>query len=58
MRHTLAEEVYVHPVNLDTQKQSRRRVSSGQKAFFVVPESDYRAYQRTYQVMLDSVRFR
>ena len=27
-------------------------------AVFIVPESDYRAYQRTYQVMLDSVRFR
>ncbi len=27
-------------------------------AVFVVPESDSRAYQRTYQVMLDSVRFR
>jgi len=27
-------------------------------AVFIVPESDYRAYQRTFQVMLDSIRFR
>jgi hypothetical protein len=25
---------------------------------FIVPESDYRAYQRTFQEMLDSIRFR
>lgn len=27
-------------------------------AIFIVPESDYRSYQRTYQQMLDSIRFR